>query len=58
VTVPSRLDRRSHRTAPPAKPCPTTFPGEPGTTCEGREGHEGPHVARVTVTWEDDDAAS
>ena len=51
MTIPSRLSPRSHATAPPAPPCPERFPGEPSTTCEGREGHDGPHVARVTVTW-------
>lgn len=51
VTVPSRLSTRSNATAPPAPPCPEKFPGEPSTTCEGREGHQGPCMARVTVTW-------
>ena len=53
MTVPSRLDRKSHRTSPSAQPCPAVFPGEPSTQCEGREHHAGPHVARITVAWDD-----
>ena len=52
MTTPSRLDRKSHRTAPSAQPCPAVFPGEPSTQCEGREHHAGPHVARLTVSWD------
>ncbi len=58
MTTPSRLDLRGRSVPHTEQPCPAVFPGEPHTTCEGREGHVGPHVARVTVTWEDDDAAS
>jgi len=58
MTVPSRLDRRAHATAHKEAPCPAAFPGEPSTTCEGREGHAGPHLARVTVTWADEPATA
>jgi hypothetical protein len=44
-------DRPLARPRPPG-PCPAVFPGEPSTRCEGVEGHEGPHRARVSVEWE------
>ncbi len=49
--IPSRLNRRDAPRPHHAPPCPATFPDEPSTRCEGVEGHAGPHVARVTVTW-------
>lgn len=54
MTIPSRLDLRGRATPHDAPPCPATFPGESSTHCEGREGHVGPHVARVTVVWSDE----
>lgn len=49
--IPSRLSRADAPRPHPAAPCPATFPREPSTRCEGVEGHDGPHVARVTVCW-------
>lgn len=58
MTIPSRLDRRDAPRPHHAPPCPARFPGEPSTTCEGIEGHAGPHLARVTVTWVDEPATA
>lgn len=57
--IPSRLDRQ-HRPGPPRfDPCPATRALDDGTEakCEGMRGHEGPHVARVTLAWEETEAA-
>lgn len=53
MTIPSRLDRRSAPRPHHAPPCPGTLvlDDETAAPCEGVEGHDGPHVARVTVTW-------
>lgn len=49
--IPSRLSLANAPRPHHAPPCPAAFPDEPSTRCEGVEGHDGPHVARVTVTW-------
>jgi hypothetical protein len=53
VTIASRLDRRDAPRPHHKTPCPAKFPEQPDTQCEGVKGHEGKHVARVTVEWED-----
>lgn len=53
MTIPSRLDRRDAPRPKHAVPCPAVFPEQPDTHCENVQGHEGPHIARVTVEWED-----
>lgn len=50
----SQLDTRN--ALRPRKPpqCDSTHALHDGSVapCEGRAGHEGPHFARLTVTWE------
>lgn len=53
--VPSTLDRRSrYSERTPLEPCSFLFVLGDGSSepCDGREGHDGPHHARVTVTRE------
>lgn len=57
MTIPSRMDRRDAPRPKHTVPCPAVFPDQKETQCEGVKGHEGPHVARVTVEWEDRDKA-
>ena len=57
MTIPSRMDRRDAPRPKHTVPCPAVFPDQKETQCEGVKGHEGPHVARVTVEWEDRDEA-
>ena len=52
MTIRSRLDRKSNPRPTHLDPCPAVFPHEASTTCENVNGHEGPHVARITVAWE------
>lgn len=52
MTTPSRLDRRDARRPKHTTQCPAVFPDQKETQCEGVKDHDGPHVARVTVTWE------
>lgn len=53
--IPSRLSPTNAPRPHHAPSCPATFRLDEGppAPCEGHEGHEGPHVARVTVTWAD-----
>lgn len=52
MTTPSRMDRRDAPRPKHTVPCPAVFHEQPDTRCECVEGHDGPHVARVTVTWD------
>lgn len=57
MTTPSRLDRHGYQRPAPAPPCHAALQLDDGSLapCEGLEGHEGPHLARVTRTWTDED---
>ena len=54
MTIPSRLNRRDAPRPNHAEACHAVLmlDDETPAPCEGREGHQGPHVARLTVTWE------